>query len=425
MTTHETVGRDDAQLGQRDDARGSDGATTATARVKRRLLRATRDEGLRSAAFAFVLTRLIVLVILVVGGQMNRVSEGNLQTTRELQLSLAKIPLARILRDTIVHADVNWYIGIAEQGYEKIPFNADSAHNWAFFPLFPLAWRAVAQLTGEYVFAGLALAHLCFFFALLLFYRTAREFGLDAAQADRAVFYLAAFPVSYFFSLPLTESLFLLLTVGSFYSAKRGRWRVAALLGALASATRVTGVLLLPALAVLYFQQHGRASVRRAEALWLLLVPAGLVSFMLYLYAITGNAFAFRDILAVWGRTPGIFLAPLVKYLREPLLIASPWDFRAVNFAAATLALACSVVLLRRREWALGTYAMISTFVALSSQLLQSQARYAMVLFPVFMVLARLAGVRPRLDQTIRAVSLVLLALLTALFAARFTIAMS
>lgn len=404
---------------------------TATARARRGarlrdwLRRARRDEALRSAAFSFLLTRGVVMVVLVVGGQMSRVSEGDPSAaTRWLNLSLAKIPFARVVRETVMQADANWYVTIAEKGYDREAFSADRQRNWAFFPLFPLVWREAGRLTGEYPLTGVALSHLFFFFALLLFHRAARAFGLDAETADRAVFYLAAFPVSYFFSLPLTESLFLLLTVASLYAGRRGRWWAAALLGALASATRLTGVLLLPALAVLYLQRHGRAW-RRREALWLLLVPAGLVAFMLFLRSITGNAFAFRDALAAWGRAPGLFLAPLYDYLRDPLLVMSHWDFRLLNFAAAALALASAAVLLRRREWALGVYVMSATLVALSSRLLQSQARYAMVLFPVFMVLAAAASGRPRLDQTIRAVSLVLLALLAALFAARFTVALS
>lgn len=386
--------------------------------------RARRDPALRSAAFAFLLTRAVVLVVFVVGGQMNRVTEGDLKTTREVKLSLAKVPVARVLRETVLHADINWYRGIAEEGYARRPFTDEKPYNWAFFPLFPVVWREAARLTGEYAVTGVLLTHVFFFFALLFFYRAAREFGLDADAADRAVFYLAAFPTSYFFSLPLTESLFLLLTVASFYAGRRGRWWAAGLLGALASATRVTGVLLLPALAVLYLQRYGR-EWRRREALWLLLVPAGLFAFMLFLHAITGNAFAFRDVLVAWGRTPGLFVVPLWNYLSDPLLIASPWDFRLINFGAAALALVAGVVLLKRREWALGAYVLLCTLVALSSQLLQSQARYAMVLFPVFMVLATRAAARPRLDQTIRAVSLVLLTLLTALFVGRFTIAMS
>lgn len=385
--------------------------------------RVRTDESVRAAVFAFVLTRLIIFAILIVGGQINRVAVGSGETERHVRLSLEKVPVSRILRETVHVADVRWYGRIAEHGYEKRPFDAVTQHNWAFFPLFPLLWRAASRLTGEMILTGMLLSNLFFFFALLLLHKLAINFGLDSATADRVLFYLCVFPTSHFFSLPLTESLFLLLTVGSFYAARQKLWWAAGALGALASATRVTGVLLLPALLLLYLNFYGR-EWRRASLLWLFLIPTGLLSFMYYLYVITGNPFAFKDALAAWGRGTGLFVIPLLQYLRDPLMIAIPWDFRLVNFIAATAALVCGLILLKRREWALALYSLSSVVVALSSLLLQSQARYAMVVFPVFFVLAE-AGARPRVDQTIRAVSLALLCLMTALFAAHFTMAMA
>jgi hypothetical protein len=66
----------------------------------------------------------------------------------------------------------------------------------------------------------------------------------------------------------------------------------------------------------------------------------------------------------------------------------------------------------------------MAVLVALSSALLQSQARYAMVVFPVYITLA-IAGRQPKIDQVIRTVFLVLFALMSALFAAHFTLALS
>ncbi len=116
---------------------------------------------------------------------------------------------------------------------------------------------------------------------------------------------------------------------------------------------------------------------------------------MAYLYQITGNLFAFKDITITWGRGANFFLLPLFGYLRDPLLLASAWDFRVINFLGATVAIICGLVLLKWRQWSLALYTLASMFVSLSSSLLQSQARYAMVVFPVFMVLA-IAGRRPR-----------------------------
>jgi hypothetical protein len=380
----------------------------------------------RHVLYAYAVTRLVVLVVLVVGGQLTLITTTEAQdTSRHVRLYIDKVPIARVLRSTVLTADVNWYHGIAENGYERIPFATDKPHNWAFFPAFPLLWGFCADITGEMVVTGVLLSNALFFAALLLVYGAARQFGLDEEGAAAAVFYLAAFPTAHFFSLPMTESLFLALTAGSFYAARRDKWWLAGLLGAVASATRVVGVLLLPALLLLFLRRHGLAAWRRSQILWLGLVPLGLCLYMLYLHRITGNALAFKDVLVTWGRKPGFFLMTLFDYVREPALIAQPWDFRLLNFLAPALALAAGVVLARRRQWAYAAYTLLVVAAALSSGLLQSQARYAMVVFPAFFVLAEHVRPRPRLDFTLRAVSLVLLALMTALFVAHFSMAMA
>ena len=385
-----------------------------------------RDRSVRSALFAFTLSRTIVLVIFVLVGLTTTAPDavpGHVDTS----ISAKKGPVAQRLRDGVSTADVNWYVGIARRGYDPGPFNADVPHNWAFFPLFPLLLHLASYVTGGFALTGMALSHIFFLLALFLLHRVSLLFGLTGDDADRSLFYLAVFPTSYFFSIPLPESLFLMLTVGSFYFAKSERWWLAGLCGAFASATRTTGVLLLLALAVLYWEMYRplrNVHALRKDGLALLLIPTGLVSFMIYLHAITGNAFAFKDAMAAWGRRAGLFLSPLYDYLRQPGEIALHWDFKLLNFLAVSIALACGVVLLKRRQFALAAYTLLAVLVALSSGLLQSQARYAMVIFPVYMVLATL-GRRAKFDQMIRAVFLVFLALMTAMFAAHFTLALS
>jgi Gpi18-like mannosyltransferase len=395
-------------------------------RASETIRRVARDPSARAALFAFTLSRVTVLVIFVLVGLI-KTAPDQYPDHFDTYLSLHKAPVARILRDEVLTADVNWYVGIAESGYEKLPFNADVPRNWAFFPLFPLLLHLASYLTREFVITGMALSHIFFLLALFLLHRLALLFGLSADDADRCLFYLAVFPVSYFFSVPLPESLFLMLTVASFYFAKSERWWWAGLCGAFASATRTTGVLLLPALAVLYWEMYRPLFPVRAlrkDGLGLLLIPAGLAAYMIYLYALTGNALAFNGAQAAWGRKAGFFYLPLYDYLRHPAEIAAHWNFKLLNFLAVMMALGCGLALFKRRQFALATYTLLAVLVALSSSLLQSQARYAMVVFPVYMALAVL-GRRPKLDQTIRAVFLVLFALMSALFAAHFTLALS
>ena len=397
------------------------------------LLRVRDDPSVRRAFFVFSLTRVLLLAIFIVGGQLGRVSSGSTETIRHLSLSLDKIPVSRVLQQTIATADVNWYYSIAHDGYEKIPFSTDRQHNWAFFPLFPFLWRLAARVTGEYPISGLLISHLFFFLGLIFTHKAAQAFGFGKVLADRGLFYLAVFPTSYFFSLPLTESLFLLLTAGSIYSAKQGRWWIAGIAGGLASVTRVTGVLLFPTLLALFWETYGgdwrskavwRSVLFRKDFLSLFLVPAGIGSFMFYLYTITGNPLAFKDILVTWGRVIGFFPITLLEYLRNPWLIVVQWDFRVLNFTGAALALICGAWLIKHRQWVLGLYTLLCVIVALSSLVLQSQARYAMVLFPIYFVLAK-AGNRPHVDEAVRTVSIALFTLMSALFLMHFSLAMS
>ena len=412
-----------ADAAERDDAPAGGGARPRARTFALKAARLYGDRGLRSALYAFALSRALVFAVLILTGVTKTVPDPSFPGHYDTTVSASRLPVARILRQEVLTADVNWYVGLAQEGYERRPFDADVPRNWAFFPLFPGLLRLAAAVTGEYVLTGVALSNLFLLAALLLLHRTCGLFGLSAEDADRCVFYVAFFPVSYFFSVPMTESLFLMLAAACFHSAKRGRWWAAGLAGALASATRVTGVLLLPALAVLFWQAH-RGGWRRREVLGLCLVPAGLLLFMLYLHALTGNALAFKDVLVAWGRRPAFFLTPLFDYVRDPWVLVSLWDLRGLNFAASAGVLACGAALTKRREYALGTYALLSGFVALSSGLLQSQTRYAMVVFPVFMVLAT-AGRRVWVDQLTRAAFVALLTLLTAMYASHYIAALS
>jgi hypothetical protein len=381
------------------------------------------DRSVRSACFAFALTRGLVFAIFVLA--TNFVTVGEIKPIGEYQQPVIELhgrAIVERLRPLGYRGDGGWYTGTAKDGYEHRPFDATEQHNWAFFPLYPLCLRLAASITGEFHLTGMLLSNILFLPALILLHKTALAFGLDEADADRTVFYLAAFPTSYFFSLPQTESLFLLTTVGSFYAARRERWWLAGVTGALATATRFSAIFLVPALALLYWKRYGMRP--RASVLALLLIPLGLLSFMLYLYIITGNAFAFKDVLIAWNRSTGFFLRPLFHYLARFRVVVESWDFHLLNFAASVLALACGVVLAKRREWSLSLYTLLSIIAPLSSLLLQSHARYVLTIFPVFMVLARW-GRRPLVDQTIRAVFIILLGLMTALFAAHFNVAMS
>lgn len=139
-------------------------------------------------------------------------------------------PVGNLLAGASVRWDALHYLWIAQSGYRH-------AGDTVFFPLYPLLVHAAAWLTGSDVRAGIIVSLGALAVALTLLHRlTTLELGRRAA--DATVLLIAFAPLSFFFSALYTESLFLALSVGAVYAARRDRWAVACLLAALAAVTR-------------------------------------------------------------------------------------------------------------------------------------------------------------------------------------------
>src|SRR6185436_12327065 len=109
----------------------------------------------------------------------------------------------------------------------------------------PLAVRYL-RVTGNFALDGVLLSNAAFLGSLLVLGAVSIRSGLTPEEAERAQWYAAFFPTSYFLSLPLTESLFLLLSLAAVWCLLAARLPAAGVLGALAAATRIQGLLLLP-----------------------------------------------------------------------------------------------------------------------------------------------------------------------------------
>jgi hypothetical protein len=171
-----------------------------------------------------------------------------------------------------VRTDSNWFIAIAEHGYQK---NGSPV----FYPLYPLAVGLLGRaFAGHYVFAGIVVSLACCAVAFTLLYRLAvPRLGLEGAR--RTVLYLAVFPMSLFLQAVYSESLYLLCAIAAFLLAERGRWLPAWIMVGLAVLTRVVGVALFPALLVMAW----RSPDRKRALLSMLVAPALAALYPLWL----------------------------------------------------------------------------------------------------------------------------------------------
>lgn len=311
------------------------------------------------------------------------------------------------------HWDANWYMSIAVDGYHWLPGDQS---NVAFFPLYPLAVRALGVVSGgRYLLAGLALSALFMCGGILFMYRLIRdEFGAEIA--GRGVFLMAIFPTSVFFTAMYSESLFLMTSVATFYYARKGRWAHAGCWGLLASMTRITGLWLLLPLAWELLSQNGFSLKKLAPgAACLLLVPGGVGLYVLFLYLKFDRPFAFAETqVSGWGHELTTIWGAVARDLGYLTQNGEYWVVYEL-LASAFLA-ACILLGLRRLRGSYNIYMLVSLLAPVLSGTTRSMSRYILVVFPVFILMAQLTK-KPATRYAVYSVSLVLLAVATGAFA--------
>jgi hypothetical protein len=323
--------------------------------------------------------------------------------------------------------DSVWFLRIAEHGY-----GAAAGAASAFYPLYPLTLAGLGRtLGGHYLLAGILVSLAATLVSFALLHRLAED-RLGAEGARRAVLYLAVFPMSLFLQAVYSESLFLALVLGAFLLAERHRWLGAGVATGLAVLTRISGVALLPALALMAWRRPERW---RAFA-GLAVAPVIFAAYPLYLGLDRGDAFAFARAQGFWNRhvsaagpLGGIWdglrsgwagVQQLVSGSRThtywaPVQDTDPMRVAAVNLEALffLVLLVCLTVIAWRRFGApYGLFCAVSLAIPLSVPSerwpLLSMPRFGLVLFPCFLALAALGG-RPRVHTAILVVSSIML----------------
>jgi hypothetical protein len=379
--------------------------------------------------------------------------------------------LGDLLAGPAARWDASWYLVIAHYGYRP-DLGAFTSSRAAFFPLYPLGLRTVSWFGIPPVLAGVSISLLALALALYGIHRLTtlelagawrtRAEGPSIARprsaevARLAVLVTAFAPMAFYFSAVYSESLYLALSVGLFWSARHGRWAAVGVLGALAGATRSAGlVLALPALILyLYGPREDRApdfSPRRLLApryrvrkdiLWLGLLPAGLGVYMAYLGLSGGDALLPFHAQVVWGRHfagPYLGIWDGIKAAFEgarqllsfqshhvyfPIASGSPFvtaEHNLLLLAFLLAAVPAIVGVMRTLPLAYGAYVIAALAMPLSypvaPQPLMSLPRFLLVLFPLSIWLAAWLAGRPRAQKPALAVSGLLLALFVSQFA--------
>jgi hypothetical protein len=185
------------------------------------------------------------------------------------------------------------YLTVARTVYEIRPDNPLLAyvHDPRFFasylPFYPLAVRGLAIFGYER--AMLLVSILAGTAAVLLFYRLARDVWKLPSPLFLSLVFLFLPPRWLLYrSTGATESLYIAATLASILFFERSRYGRASVAAALAALTRISGLMIAPAYAVVLWRQKRYRSI-----LWLALVPAGLFAYFLFCASRFGDFFAY------------------------------------------------------------------------------------------------------------------------------------
>jgi len=344
-----------------------------------------REREFRRIIIVFLIAKLFVVAI-AVGTQFAVPAE--LVHTEKITDNIFLNPFAQY--------DSTAYLNIAENGYNT-NFGGGNYH---WYPLYPLLIRSL-DFVG-YPLAAFLISNIASFLAVTILYLLVRD-ELGKHHAYKTLLYTMLFPTAFYFTMMYTESLFLFLSASVFYFAKKENWLAVGVFGFLVALTRMQGILLIVPALIIYLRSIGFkmniSSIKKLNRniLFLALIPLGILTFMAYELAITGDALIQFKSAVLFG-----------KYLTWPwagfeqAIMAMANDTTLINLAyhVYNLFITISFIALvyisyKKLKIEYAAYFGLSVLIILLSSNLFGASRYFLLAFPAFMTLS-LIGNRNR-----------------------------
>lgn len=305
--------------------------------------------------------------------------------------------------------DSGWYTNVAENGYiGEAGIVSDGQASWAFFPLVPLLEGFFTRLTGLPIRAvGVLMNSLLLYLITWWGARYILRLDLGAKQATAFMLLVNFGPYNVYYSTLYTEAAFVLLVCLTLYCLQTRHWLLMGVFGALAGATRNTGIFLafaVPLWCLLaYVEQPDPLHKKGVKdfVCWVLqkpclilgtfLMPMGFFLYMRYLDHLLGDGMAFMHVQYAWEKAVGNPFLELWKGLL---------DIGSESFIQATCTLLCLYLFvhqaMRRRPEAVVTLLFI--LVPLSTTVI-GMTRYVLCSFPILLEASHLLCQKSRLSR--------------------------
>jgi hypothetical protein len=303
--------------------------------------------------------------------------------------------------------DSGWYATILNEGY-KYNGNDSVSQSVNFWPLYPLTAKALTIVSGiDGLLALVVVANVAAILCVLLLFKYVRQsYGDECAWLTVAC--LSFFPTSLFLSAGYTESLTLLLILCCFLLLERKQYIVAAVFAGLASATRSTGIVLMPVIIWELWCKFAGDDYRRffSYAMFCsILATSGLWLYMVYLWSAFDSPFAFATVRAgAWEYSEGgighnFISALLLKgFFPLPLPILHKLPIPDPQSLDVWFFLLFLTLILVYRKWLSSSLYLYALAVLMLPYLtvtggpirFRGMTRFILLAFPVFIVMAKL-----------------------------------
>lgn len=359
----------------------------------------------------FVLWRLIIFAPLIIGAYLipiNSISPVSYVFRYiESDLSFNSIFLYSWANFDGIH-----YLNIVQFGY---------TNQARFFPLFPLILKITAASLG----ISIILVTIIFFLAIYFFKKL---IALDFSNqiATKSSIYLLLFPTSFFFVSIYSEGLFLLLTILSFYFARRRKWFLSVICAMFLITTRFVGIAILPAL---LYEFRGSLSQYKKSALFLL-VPLGILTYSVFNYYKWHNFLYFIKAQGELGNNrivTEIILFPQTvfryfKILTTVSINSHNWAIALLEFASFLFAAFLLYFAWKKKiRTSYLIFALINFVIIISTGTFSGLPRYVLTIFPIFIAFALVENKALKLAYLI--ISPILLFVLLMLFSRGYFVA--
>lgn len=322
--------------------------------------------------------------------------------------------------------DSGWYHRIASDGYSYVVGQQSTV---AFFPTYPLVVGALGVFVDDAYLAGIAVTLAAGVVVAALFAAWVRP-RLSPTAAWAALLAFLLFPYAFFlYGVVYADALFVAALLGAFLLVDGDHPVLAGLAGAVATAARPVGVVLVVGLALRALERRG--ALRPAGKKWIdwrracpadagvLLSLLGLAGWCAYLWARFDDPFAFASAQSAWDQGAGPATWLKLQFFEDITDLRSPgaWILYMAH-PVLTIAAACLLPRVFRRFGAgYGVYsALLIGLSALSTKNFFGMARYLLAAFPCFAALGEVLDERPGLRRLYIPAGGVALVVLTAIF---------